>query len=140
MATTRLLRASKPLKFFGFSSSSYHAPTTFRCLSKGGLNGEKRLCWTGHGEERKPTAAAVKASMATSDSVITSEQQVRMMRGIFDLVCVVRNANHAVLLLLIKTFKHKSLRQRLQLIIERVCSHFMSVYSIYIYVCSIHIC
>ncbi|KAF3445172.1 hypothetical protein FNV43_RR14866 [Rhamnella rubrinervis] len=121
MATTRLLRASKPLNFLGSSSSSSSpAATTFRCLSKGGLNGEKRLSWTGRGEERKPTATAVKASMASSESVITSEPQVRMMRGILDLVCVVRNANHAALLLLRKIFKKKSLRQRLQMIIERI--------------------
>ncbi|XP_015881469.3 uncharacterized protein LOC107417366 [Ziziphus jujuba] len=133
MATTRLLRSSKPLNFPSSSSSppSSSQATMVRCLN----NGEKRVVGgscssTGHHDHdhqhlyhhQRNQTVAVKASLSTSENVMTASKPKEVqIGGILEyLVSVILNANHAVLVFLRNTFRQKSLKHRLQMAIEKM--------------------
>lgn len=115
MATTRLLRSSRPLRLgLTSSSSSSLSATTVRCVRAAGFNGEKRLSGD---NERKPMVA-VKASVAASESLITSKPQVN--RGLLDLASLLANANLAAVFLLRMAVKLKPRKLLVQMFLERV--------------------
>ncbi|XVE94784.1 hypothetical protein REPUB_Repub02eG0039000 [Reevesia pubescens] len=117
MATTRLLRPSnKPLGRVFASSSSWSSSSvkTVRCISKGGLDGEKKLS-----SERKPTGA-VKASMAAAENstIIISKPQVDWGR---ELASLLANAINAMRQVLIKpVIKPRPSKLHVQMLIEKV--------------------
>ncbi|XVF63944.1 hypothetical protein PTKIN_Ptkin09bG0127300 [Pterospermum kingtungense] len=99
MATTRLLRSSN--KCLGRSvaaSSSWPSLSvkTVRCISKGGLDGEKKACVSS--SERKP-AVIVKASVAAAEtsSLVIPKPQVDWGRELASLLANAVNAMRHVL-------------------------------------------
>lgn len=114
MATTRLLRTSRPLRLgLPSSSSTSLSATTVRCVSAAGFNGEKRVSGD---NERKPMVA-VKASVAASESLITSKPQVN--RGLLDLASLLANASLAAVFLLRMAVKLKPRKLLVQMFLER---------------------
>lgn len=115
MATTRLLRTSRPLRLgLPSSSSSSLSATTVRCLSTAGFNGEKRVSGD---SERKPMVA-VKASMVASESLITS--QPKLNRGLLDFASLLAKASLAAVFLLRMAVKLKPRKLLVQIFLERV--------------------
>lgn len=114
MATTRLLRTTRPLGL-GLPSSTSSSSSSFsvRCLNKAGFDGEKRVS---ENCRRKPMVA-VKASVAFSKSLITAQPQVN--RGLLDLASLVANVSKATMILLRIAVKQRPRKFHLQMFIER---------------------
>ena len=117
MATTRLLRTTRPLGLGLPSSTSSSSSFSVRCLNKVGFDGEKRVS---ENCRRKPMVA-VKASVAFSKSLITAQPQVN--RGLLDLASLVANVSKATVILLRIAVKQRPRKFHLQMFIERV-GHF----------------
>ncbi|KAG2666532.1 hypothetical protein I3760_15G066500 [Carya illinoinensis] len=122
MATTRLLRSSRPLNL-GLASSSSSSSSSFslsgktvRCLSKEGFNGEKIVSANG---ERKSVAVALKAaSVAAPERIVTSAPG--MSRGILDFdSLIVANVSHAVVILVRTAVKQKRWKMYIQMFLEK---------------------
>ncbi|KAM0967876.1 hypothetical protein ACFX13_016614 [Malus domestica] len=119
MAATRLMRTFKPMTFHSSSSSSSSPPSTaLKCLSKGRrINGEKGLTRNDNDshERKQMHAVAVKASATT-----LAEPQVENRGGLLvELASLVGRANRALPILLRTALRPKSLRQQVQMFIER---------------------
>lgn len=119
MATTRLLRTTRPLGLGLPSSTASSSSSSFsvRCLNKAGFDGDKRVS---ENCGRKPMVA-VKATVAFSKSLITAQPQVN--RGILDLASLVANVSKATMILLRIAVKQRPRKFHLQMFIERV-GHF----------------
>ncbi|KAG7941616.1 hypothetical protein I3843_16G054200 [Carya illinoinensis] len=127
MATARLMfRTARPPLTFGLPSSSSSSAsaslsgTTVRCVSKAGfIEADNRKSVSGDGE-RKPVAA-VKASAAPSEPILSSE--LRVGRGILlsDLASLVANVIKAAMSTLrsMAVKQRRRLRLYVQLFIER---------------------
>lgn len=146
MATARLLRASNNPNF------NFHGSDGFRCLAakKGGFNNgdeypKKRVK---NGDETKKLQMGgagattthhhqVKLSMAAAASgslvLITSEQKQRMIDGgVLDLVSsVASNVNNALFLFFREGSKRRSLKQKIQMFIERVLRFYFILYNFF---------
>lgn len=122
MATTRLLRSSRPLNL-GLAASSSSSSSfslsgkTVRCLSKEGFNGEKIVSANG---ERKSVAVASKAaSVAAPERIVTSAPG--MSWGILDFdSLIVANVSHAVVILVRTAVKQKRRKMYIQMFLEKV--------------------
>jgi hypothetical protein len=121
MATSTLLRTSRPLRL-GLPSSSSSSPsslsgTTVRCVSKAGhgFNGEKTVSGD---RERKPMVA-VKALLAASESLTTTSKP-QVNRGLLDLASLLANASLAAVFLLRLAVKVKPRKFYVQMFLERV--------------------
>ncbi|KAF8410609.1 hypothetical protein HHK36_003141 [Tetracentron sinense] len=114
MATTRLLRTSRPLGLTlpSFCHNSTSSSTLIRCLNKAGATGDKRVSGNG---ERKSTVG-VKALVA-SDVLITSE---RHTKSDFHLASLVANFTDALLKILRPALKRKSRGLQAQMLIQKV--------------------
>ncbi|KAG6674841.1 hypothetical protein I3842_15G066900 [Carya illinoinensis] len=121
MATTRLLRSSRPLNL-GLAASSSSSSSfslsrkTVRCLSKEGFNGEKIVSANG---ERKSVAVASKAaSVAAPERIVTSAPG--MSWGILDFdSLIVANVSHAVVILVRTAVKQKRRKMYIQMFLEK---------------------
>ena len=118
MATTRLLRATRPLGLGLPSSTSSSSSFSVRCLNKAGFDGEKRVS---ENCRRKPMVA-VKALVAFSKSLITAQPEVN--RRLLDLASLVANVSKATMILLRIAVKQRPRKFHLQMFIERVGHHF----------------
>ncbi|TQD77924.1 hypothetical protein C1H46_036526 [Malus baccata] len=119
MAAARLLRTLKPMTFHSSSSSSSSpSSTALKCSSMAGrLNGGKKLTRTDNDshQRKKKHTVAVKVSKTTS-----AEPQVENQGGLLvDLASLVGKATRALPVLLRTALKPKSLRQQVQMFIER---------------------
>ncbi|XWS24309.1 hypothetical protein CRYUN_Cryun28dG0090200 [Craigia yunnanensis] len=116
MATTRLLRSSnKPLGRIFAASSSWPSLSgkTVRCVSKGGLDGEKKVC---RNSERKPTVA-VKASVGAAEStVVISKPRVDWGREFASLLA---NAINAMRQVVRPVVKPRPWKLHVQMLIEK---------------------
>lgn len=127
MATTRLLRASKPISRIDSSySSSAISAKSVRCTTNkaggGGLGEEKGVSRNG---EPKRSSAAMKASVATSDNWIITEEKDVGLRGI-DVAAALANASNAVLKAVRLVVERRRIRLQglpIQMLIERVCPY-----------------
>ncbi|KAM3710536.1 hypothetical protein ACB098_01G039000 [Castanea mollissima] len=115
MATTRLLRTTRPLGLGLPSSTSSSSSSSFsvRCLNKAGFDGDKRVS---ENCRRKPMVA-VKATVAFPKSLITAQPQVN--RGLLDLASLVANISKATMILLRIAVKRRPRKFHLQMFIER---------------------
>ncbi|XP_044475845.1 uncharacterized protein LOC123203525 [Mangifera indica] len=119
MATSRLLRTSNPLRHAissssTCSSSSSSSTNTVRCVSKAGLNGDKRICGNSdHGRSMLPT----KASVAASDRLlITTKPEVG---PVIDLASSLAQVIDALLKILRQILEQRRWKLT-QMVIERV--------------------
>lgn len=120
MATTRLLGASRPLSSSSLRLNNSLSPSTstaLRCLSKAGLTGDKIL--SGDGERR--SMVALKASVAASESVITSDPQTN---GGESLASLLASTANAVLKVVRQTVNSKPPKLQVQMFLERVRQSF----------------
>lgn len=119
MATTRLLRtSSKPLRHVTNPSTASSTFTTVKCTGKAaGVSGEKMV--SGEGDKRKQSMVVVKASMATSESLITAEPRVN--RGI-NLASLLATLVNALLKVLRPPVKRKPRKLQIQMLVEKVYS------------------
>lgn len=132
MATTRLLRSSnKPLGRSFASSSSWPSLTsvnTVRCISNGGLDGEKKACVSN--SERKPTVvvkASVAAAAAETSAVISKPLVEYWGRELASLLANALNAMRQVILgPVVKPIR--PWKSHLQMLIEKV--HIYNTYSV----------
>ncbi|KAB1220516.1 hypothetical protein CJ030_MR3G015769 [Morella rubra] len=116
MATTRLFRVSRPLRFgLASSSSSSLSATTVRCLGKSGFNGEKSVFGDG---ERKSVVAAKASVLAVSERIITAAPQL-INPGVLDLASLAANVSRAAIVLLRVAVKRKPRKLDIQMLIER---------------------
>ncbi|KAE9607353.1 hypothetical protein Lal_00026861 [Lupinus albus] len=122
MATTRLLlRTTNPIQFpSSFSSSSSSSTTTslyMRCVqyqNRASLNEDHNIAYGK--SERKPVMA-VKASMAITNHLTTSQPLVR--QGLSDLVAFITRIRNAMLIFLKASIKRKQWNLQPQMLIEK---------------------
>ncbi|KAK6245340.1 Uncharacterized protein family UPF0114 - like 2 [Theobroma cacao] len=129
MATTRLLRSSnKPLGRIFAPSSSWPSSSVknVRCVSKGGLDGEKKVCGS---SERKPTVAVKAASVAAAENVVISEPRGDWGKELASSLAVAINAMRQVLVLVVKP---RPWRLQVQMLIEKVIidSRFFTLFAV----------
>ncbi|OMO74959.1 hypothetical protein COLO4_26392 [Corchorus olitorius] len=116
MATTRLLNKRPLGRLYAPSSSCPSSPVkTLRCISKGGLDGEKKV--SGNGAERKPTVA-VKASVAAAESVVISKPEVNWGKELAFLLAKAINSMREVLIR--PVFKPIPWKSHVQMLIQKV--------------------
>ncbi|KAJ9674600.1 hypothetical protein PVL29_023876 [Vitis rotundifolia] len=116
MATTRLLGASRPLSSSSLRLNNSLSPSTstaLRCLSKAGVTGDKIL--SGDGERR--SMVALKASVAASESVITSDPQTNGGEG---LAFLLASTASAVLKVVRQAVNSKPPKLQVQMFLERI--------------------
>ena len=118
MATTRLLRTSRPIQLPSSSStsSSFVKCVSVRYQSRASLNGDHNIA-SGKGE-RKPVVA-VKASMAATDHITTS-QPVGIRQGLSNLAALMASIRNAKLVFLQDAVKRRTWNLQPQMLIERV--------------------
>jgi hypothetical protein len=124
MATTRLLRTSRPLRLGLPSSSSSPSSlsgTTVRCVSKAaghGFNGDQK---TVSGDRERKPMVAVKALLAASESLTTTTSKPQVnRRGLLDLASLLANASLAAVFSLRLAVKVKPRKFYVQMFLERV--------------------
>ncbi|XP_021285061.1 uncharacterized protein LOC110417156 [Herrania umbratica] len=128
MATTRLLRSStKPLGRIFAPSSSWPSSSVnnVRCVSKGGLDGEKKVC----GSSEKKPMLAMKAASVEAESVVISEPRDDWGKELASSLAVAINAMRQVLVLVIKP---RPWRLHVQMLIEKVIidSRFSTIFAV----------
>ncbi|GAV88488.1 UPF0114 domain-containing protein [Cephalotus follicularis] len=111
MATTRLLRSSKPLRHVSPLSATSSSVAIIRCLSKAGFNEGKMASGVG---EWKSTVAV----KATSESVITLKPGVNH-HGL-DMATLMSNVTNAMVKFLRPAVKRKPKKLKIQFFFERV--------------------
>ncbi|KAF2309949.1 hypothetical protein GH714_005731 [Hevea brasiliensis] len=116
MATTRLLRSFRPLRHVPPPGSTSSSVTTVKFIGKNtaGLGGEKMV--SGDGDKRKSTAAAMKPSVSTNESLITAESRVDEGLDLSSLLATVCNALFKVLK---PAVKRKPWNLQVQMLIEK---------------------
>ncbi|XP_061367999.1 uncharacterized protein LOC133311013 [Gastrolobium bilobum] len=114
MATTRLLRSSRPIQLP--SSSTTTSSSIMKCIryqSRASFNEDHNIASKG---ERKPVVA-VKASLAATDHISTSKPVVR--QGLLDIAVFIASIRNAMLVLLRVAVKRKRWNLHPQMLIER---------------------
>lgn len=122
MATTRLLRSSRPLPHVHPPGSTSSSSTSLKCIAKNtaaGLGGDQKMV-SSDGDKRKSTAAVVKASVAIRESCITTDS--RADEGILDLASLVATLGNALFKVLRPAVKRKPWKIQVQSLIEKVRS------------------
>ncbi|XWS14632.1 hypothetical protein CRYUN_Cryun35bG0025900 [Craigia yunnanensis] len=121
MATTRLLRSSnKPLGRIFAASSSWPSllGKTVKCVSKGGLDGEKKVC--GNSERKLMVAAKDPVAAAESTTEVISKPQVDWGRELASLLANAINAINAMRQVLKPVVKPRPWKLHFQMLIEKV--------------------
>ncbi|KAG5231007.1 UPF0114 domain-containing protein [Salix suchowensis] len=97
MTTTRLLRSSKPLHHVGPPNTASSPFTSVKCVGKAtGFNGDKMVSGD-HGDHKRKSTVAVKASVAASkDSLLTVEPPRVFERGLIDLASLLATVSNAL--------------------------------------------
>ncbi|XP_048226941.1 uncharacterized protein LOC8260922 isoform X2 [Ricinus communis] len=118
MTTTRMLPSYRPMHHVhppGLASSSV---STVKCIGKtSGLGGEKMVS-SGDCDKKKPKIA-VKASVATTKSLITAEQVVD--RGLIDLASLLAIVGNALVKVLRPAVKRRQWKLQAQMLLEKGC-------------------
>ncbi|XP_027348574.1 uncharacterized protein LOC113860118 [Abrus precatorius] len=114
MATTRLLRSSRPIQLPPPPSASSFMKSVWY-QSRASLNGDHTIA-SSKGERKLPVAA-LKASMATTDQ-ITSSQPV-VPQGLSDLAALLASIRNAIFVLLRSALKSKPWNLHPQMLIEK---------------------
>ncbi|CAL0331241.1 unnamed protein product [Lupinus luteus] len=117
MATTRLLRTTNPIQFPSPPSSTTTTSLYRRCVryqSRASLNEDHNKAYGK--SERKPVMA-VKASMAITNHLTTSQPLVR--QGLLDLVAFITRNRNAMLIFLKASIKRKQWNLQPQMLIQR---------------------
>ncbi|EEF52510.1 uncharacterized protein LOC8260922 isoform X1 [Ricinus communis] len=116
MTTTRMLPSYRPMHHVhppGLASSSV---STVKCIGKtSGLGGEKMVS-SGDCDKKKPKIA-VKASVATTKSLITAEQVVD--RGLIDLASLLAIVGNALVKVLRPAVKRRQWKLQAQMLLEK---------------------
>ncbi|CAK7347652.1 unnamed protein product [Dovyalis caffra] len=108
MATTRLLRSSKPLRHVGPPSTTSSPFTKVKCAGKAtGLNGEKMVS-RDHGDHKRKSTVAVKSSKVTSQGSLLTVEPPRVERGLIDLASLLAAVSHSLL----KVFRRPALKPK----------------------------
>ncbi|OMO87650.1 hypothetical protein CCACVL1_08846 [Corchorus capsularis] len=117
MATTRLLNKRPLGRVYAPSSSwPWSSVKTVRCISKGGLDGEKKVSGNS-ADQRKPTVA-VKASVAAAESVVISKPEVNWGKELAFLLAKAINSMRQVLIR--PVFKPIPWKSHVQMLIQKV--------------------
>ncbi|TKY58923.1 hypothetical protein E2542_SST15998 [Spatholobus suberectus] len=114
MATTRLLRTSRPIQLPPPPLSSSLYMKCVRYQSRASVDGDHNIASVKG--ERKPVVA-VKATMATTDPITTSQPVVQ--QGLSDLASLMASIRNAILVLLRAIIKRKPCNLQPQMLIER---------------------
>lgn len=129
MTTTRLLRSSKPLHHVGPPNTASSPFTSVKCVGKAtGFNGDKMVSGD-HGDHKRKSTVAVKASVAASkDSLLTVEPPRVFERGLIDLASLLATVSNALRKVLRPpALKPKLWKFQVQKLIEKVIYLFLSV-------------
>lgn len=120
MSTTRLLRSSKPLRHVGPPSATSSPFSTVKCAGKAtGLAGEKMVSGD-HGDHKRKSTVAVKASVATSEGSLLTVEPPRVERGLIDLASLLATVSNALLKVLRPpALKSKQWKFQVQKLIEK---------------------
>lgn len=129
MSTTRLLRSSKPLRHVGPPSATSSPFSTVKCAGKAtGLNGEKKMVSGDHGDHKRKSTVAVKASVATSQGSLLTVEPPRVERGLIDLASLLATVSNALLKVLRPpALKSKQWKFQVQKLIEKVISFLLVI-------------